>query len=263
MLHAMDLGLAGKGVLVTGGAGGIGAATVRAFAAEGARVAIHYRTSGAEAERLAAETGGIALQADLTDEAAADALVPAAVEALGRLDVCVANAGVWSGDSVPVVDMSIDRFRHVVDGNLTATFLTCRAYLRHVREVGEGSIVMVGSTSGIFGEEGNAEYAAVKSGICFGLARSLKNEIVRFAPRGRVNVVAPGWTVTPMVGDLLDERVPRPRHEHLPAAQGGDARGLRGVDRLPLVRDGRRAPERPGGHRRRRHGRPPDLVTRR
>ena len=79
----MDLGLAGKGVLVTGGAGGIGAATVRAFAAEGARVAIHYRTSGAEAERLAAETGGVALQADLTDEAAADALVPAAVAALG------------------------------------------------------------------------------------------------------------------------------------------------------------------------------------
>ena len=205
MLHAMDLGLAGKGVLVTGGAGGIGAATVRAFAAEGARVAIHYRSSGAEAERLAAETGGIPLQADLTGEAAADALIPAAVEALGRLDVCVANAGVWSTESVPVVDMSLDRFRHVVDGNLTATFLTCRAYLRHVREVGEGSIVMVGSTSGIFGEEGNAEYAAVKSGICFGLARSLKNEIVRFAPRGRVNVVAPGWTVTPMVVELLDE----------------------------------------------------------
>jgi 3-oxoacyl-[acyl-carrier protein] reductase len=127
------------------------------------------------------------------------------VEALGRLDVCVANAGVWSQESVPLVDMPMDRFRYVVDGNLTATFLTCRAYLRHVREVGAGSLVLVGSTSGIFGEEGNAEYAAVKSGLCFGLARSLKNEIVRFAPRGRVNVVAPGWTVTPMVGDLLDQ----------------------------------------------------------
>lgn len=200
----MDLGLEGKGVLVTGGAGGIGAATVRAFAAEGARVAIHYRSSGEMAEQLAAETGGVALRADLTDEASADALVPAAVAALGRLDVCVANAGVWSQESLPLVDMPMERFRYVVDGNLTATFLTCRAYLRHVREVGEGAIVLVGSTSGIFGEEGNAEYAAVKSGLCFGLARSLKNEIVRFAPRGRVNVVAPGWTVTPMVGDLLD-----------------------------------------------------------
>ena len=201
----MDLGLAGKGILVTGGAGGIGAATVRAFAAEGARVAIHYRSSRETAEALARETGGVALQADLTDEAAADALVPAAVEALGRLDGCVANAGVWSQESVPLVDMPMDRFRYVVDGNLTATFLTCRAYLRHVREIGAGSLVLVGSTSGIFGEEGNAEYAAVKSGLCFGLARSLKNEIVRFAPRGRVNVVAPGWTVTPMVGDLLDQ----------------------------------------------------------
>ena len=96
----MDLGLAGKGVLVTGGAGGIGAAAVRAFAAEGARVAIHYRSSGDAAEALARETGGVALPADLTDETAADALVPAAVAALGRLDVCVANAGVWSQESL-------------------------------------------------------------------------------------------------------------------------------------------------------------------
>ncbi len=201
----MDLGLQGHGVLVTGGAGGIGAATVRAFTAEGARVAIHYRSSEAAAAALATETGGVPLRADLTVEEEADALIPAAVAALGRLDVCVANAGVWAGDDVPVVDMPLARYREVVEGNLTATFLTCRAYLRHVRETGHGSLVIVGSTSGIFGEAGNAEYAGVKSALMFGLARSLKNEIVHLAPRGRVNVVAPGWTSTPMVEGFLDE----------------------------------------------------------
>jgi 3-oxoacyl-[acyl-carrier protein] reductase len=70
----VETGLAGKGVLVTGGAGGIGSACVRAFAAEGARVAIHYRTSGEQAKELARETGGVALQADLTEEAEVERL---------------------------------------------------------------------------------------------------------------------------------------------------------------------------------------------
>jgi 3-oxoacyl-[acyl-carrier protein] reductase len=203
----MDLGLEGKGVLVTGGAGGIGSAIVRAFAADGARVAVHYNSSREAAAALAAEAGGVALQADLTDEASADALVPAAVAALGRLDVCVANAGVWAGDSVPVWDMPLERYRRVVEGNLTATFLTCRAFLRHVRETGTGSIVLVTSTSGIFGEAGNAEYSAVKGGLTYGFARALKNEIAQIAPLGRVNVVAPGWTATPMTAGHLDDDV--------------------------------------------------------
>src|SRR3989337_987864 len=97
----MDTGLSGKGVLVTGGAGGIGSAVVRAFAAEGARVAVHYRSSGEAAVRLPPQVGGLALAADLTVEAEADALVPAAVAALGRLDVAVANAGVWPSADVP------------------------------------------------------------------------------------------------------------------------------------------------------------------
>jgi 3-oxoacyl-[acyl-carrier protein] reductase len=190
-------------VLVTGASGGIGAATVRAFAGEGARVAVHYHTNRAAAEELAAEVGGAALAADLTREEEADALVPAARDALGRLDVCVANAGVWAGET-PLWELPLERWRRIVDLNLTATFLTSRAYLRHVRETGEGSLVLVASTAGIFGEAGSADYAAAKAGIAFGLARSLKNEIVRVAPRGRVNVVAPGWTVSPMTEGYLE-----------------------------------------------------------
>jgi 3-oxoacyl-[acyl-carrier protein] reductase len=206
----MELGLEGTGVLVTGAAGGIGSAAARALAAEGARVAVHYRSSAAAAERLAAEIGGVALQADLRDEAAADALVPAAVEALGRLDACVANAGTWDPEDVPVARMSLDRWRATIDSNLTATFLTARSYLRHVEATGAGSLVLVGSTSGLFGEAGHADYSSAKAGITHGLMLCLKNEIVRSAPLGRVNLVAPGWTVTPMTEhELTEETVNR------------------------------------------------------
>jgi 3-oxoacyl-[acyl-carrier protein] reductase len=201
----MDLGLHGKGVLVTGGAGGIGAATVREFAAAGARVAIHYRSSRAIAEALAREVDGVAIAADLTVEEEADALVPAAVAALGRLDVCVANAGLYDQRPSPIWETTFERYRAGVDGNLTTTWLTCRAYLRHVRTTGEGSLVLVASTAGLYGEENHAEYAAAKSAISHGLARTLKNELARIAPLGRVNVVAPGWTATPMVAAVLDD----------------------------------------------------------
>ena len=206
----MELGLEGSAVLVTGAAGGIGAATARALAAEGARVGVHYHSSAEAAEALAAQIGGVALRADLRDEAAADALVPRAVEALGRLDACVANAGTWDPEDVPVARMSLERWRSTLDSNLTVSFLTARSYLRHVEATGAGSLVLVASTAAIFGEAGHADYSAAKAGIAHGLALSLKNEIVRAAPLGRVNVVAPGWTVTPMTeGELTDEAVAR------------------------------------------------------
>ena len=78
--------------------------------------------------------------------------------------------------------------------NLTATFLTARGFLRGVERSGHGSLVLVGSTAGLFGEAGHADYAAAKSAILHGLLLSLKNEVVRVAPRARVNAVAPGWT---------------------------------------------------------------------
>ena len=173
-------------------------------------MAVHYRSSREHAERLAAEIDGIALQADLRDEAAADALVPAAVEQLGRLDACVANAGTWDPEDVRVADMSLERWRDTIESNLTATFLTARAYLRHVADAGAGSLVLVGSTSGIFGEDGHADYSSAKAAMTHGLLPTLKNEIVRTAPLGRVNLVAPGWTVTPMTeGELTQEAVDR------------------------------------------------------
>ena len=206
----MDLGLQGSGVLVTGASGGIGAAVARQLAEDGARVALHYHRNAEAAVALATELDGVALHADLRDEAEADALVPAAAEALGRLDACVANAGVWPREDVPVARMPLERWRATLDANLTVAFLTARAYGRHVEAVGDGSLVLVASTAGLFGEAGHADYPAAKSAIAHGLALSLKNEVVRTAPRARVNVVAPGWTVSPMTaGELTADLVGR------------------------------------------------------
>ena len=204
-LPVMETGLRDKGVLVTGGAGGIGSAIVRTFAGEGARVGIHYRSSKDRAEALASETGGIPLAADLTIEEDVDALVPAAVDALGRLDVLIANAGAWPSQDEPVWEMSLERWRATVAANLDSVFLTCRAFLRHVATTGSGNIVIISSTAGLIGEAGHADYAASKSALAGGLLKSLKNEIVRIAPNGRVNVVCPGWTQTDMARDALQQ----------------------------------------------------------
>jgi len=199
----METGLSGQGVLVTGGAGGIGTAVVRAFAGEGARVAVHYRTSEAAALRLAKDVAGVALQADLTVEEQVDALIPDAVRSIGRLDVCVANAGVWPSEDLPLWELSVERWEATLRANLTATFLTARAFLRHAATTGSGSLVMVGSTAGVFGEAGHADYAAAKGGILTGLLLSAKNEAARLGVR--VNAVAPGWTVTPMTTEARQD----------------------------------------------------------
>src|SRR3954447_25469534 len=193
----MDLGLNDKRVLVTGGSGGIGGACVRLFANEGAHVLVHYHRAR---ERAEAAGGASVAQADLRDEADVERLFAQA----GRLDVCIANAGVWPEDDTPVAELSLARFRETIDQNLTATFLTARGFLAQLGDR-EGALVLVGSTAGIFGEAGHADYAAAKSAIIGGLLLSLKNEAVRRNPLTRVNAVAPGWTVSPMTERMLDE----------------------------------------------------------
>lgn len=197
----METDLAGNGVLVTGGAGGIGTAVCRAFSAEGSKVAVHYRNSAEPAAALAAEIGGVALGADLRHPEAVDRLFEEALEGLGRLDVVVANAGYWPREDVPVWEMPLERWEATLASNLTATFLTARAFFRHAAATGTGALIVVGSTAGIYGEAGHSDYAAAKAAIVNGLLLSLKNEAARIGDGVRVNAVAPGWTETRMIGD--------------------------------------------------------------
>jgi 3-oxoacyl-[acyl-carrier protein] reductase len=202
----MDTGLAGKRVFVTGASGGIGSACARRFAAEGAEVVLHFHSGRERAEAVAADLGGATmLGADLTSEEEVDRLFADA----GSMDVCAAVAGVWPTEDVPVWDLTLERWRQTLDANLTATFLTARGFLRQLGDR-PGSLVLVGSTAGIFGEAGHADYAAAKSALLGGLLLSLKNEVVRRHPRVRVNAVAPGWTESPMTrGHVSEEQVLR------------------------------------------------------
>jgi 3-oxoacyl-[acyl-carrier protein] reductase len=192
----METGLAGKRVLVTGASGGIGGACARAFAAEGAEVVAHYHRGRERAEALGVAVVG----ADLTREDEVERMFAEA----GRLDVCIAVAGVWPPEDVPVSELPLARWRETVDANLTASFLTARGFLRQLE--GDGALVLVGSTAGIFGEAGHADYAAAKSAVLGGLLLSLKNEAVRKSPGARVNAVAPGWTESPMTRGHVSEK---------------------------------------------------------
>jgi 3-oxoacyl-[acyl-carrier protein] reductase len=202
----VETGLAGKRVLVTGASGGIGAACSRAFAAEGAEVVLHYHHGRDRADVLSGELGGATVvAADLTRE---DDVARLFGET-GRIDVCAAVAGVWPEEDTPVWELSLDRWRATIDANLTGTFLTARGFLAQLEDRA-GSLVLVGSTAGIFGEAGHADYAAAKSALLYGLLLSLKNEVVRRNPAVRVNAVAPGWTESAMTrGHVSDGQVRR------------------------------------------------------
>ena len=200
----METGLAGKRVLVTGASGGIGAATALAFAAEGCRVAVHYHRGRERGESIAAELdGSVLVQADLTREDDVERLFAEVRDAFGGIDAVAAVAGVWPSEDIPVWELPLERWRATLDANLTATFLTARGFGREAARLRSGSLVVVGSTAGLFGEASHADYAAAKAALVFGFLLSLKNEVVRVAPRARVNAVCPGWTESPMTRGSL------------------------------------------------------------
>ena len=191
----METGIEGKVVLVTGGAGGIGQAICRKFAEEGANVAVHFYTSSEEAESLAKEIGGVAVRADLRVSSKADEMVAEVISKLGRVDVCVANSGLYPPGPLPMWEIDEERWNSTIMSNLGVTANTSRAFLSHASTRGSGSLVLVGSTAGVYGEAGHSDYAAAKGAITTGLLLSLKNEASRLGSV-RVNAVAPGWTLT-------------------------------------------------------------------
>lgn len=193
---ALSRDLLGERVaVVTGGSRGIGRAVALRLAEAGAHVVISYVQQEEAAEQVALscrEFGGeaLAVRANLVDVAQADALAAAALERFGRLDLLVANAGIWEGAAVE--EMSEDLWDRVIDVNLKGTWTACRAVVPSMKKQGRGSIVVVSSTAGQRGEAGYSNYAASKGGqISF-----TKSLAVELAPDIRVNAVAPGWVET-------------------------------------------------------------------
>lgn len=189
-----------KTALVTGGSRGIGAAVARRLAADGCRVAVNYNTSKERAEALAAEIGGIAVQADVADPAQAAAMVDTVLENFCQLDILVCNAGVaWQG---LLQDMTDAEWRRVMGTDLDGVFHCCRAVLPHMIRRHSGRIVTVSSMWGQVGGACEAAYSAAKAGV-IGLTKALAKEV---GPSGiTVNCVAPGVIDTEMNRALGEE----------------------------------------------------------
>lgn len=205
----MDTGLQDKVVLITGASGGIGGAAARLFDREGATLVLHGHRNLGNLQALGDELTGenLVVSADLTEEDEVEHVFRKALDRFRRVDILVANAGIWPEDDEPIHRMSLERWNQTLDTDLTSVFLCARAFFRVLERTkpDAAALVLVGSTAAVFGEEGHADYAAAKAGITYGLTRSLKNEIVRIVPRGRVNAVCPGWTRTPMSATGLSD----------------------------------------------------------
>ena len=192
--------LTGKTALVTGASGGIGSAIARALAGQGARLALSG-SNEAKLTAFAAELGGdhVPLVCDLSDPAATDGLVPRAVEALGKIDILINNAGITRDNLA--MRMKDEEFQDVIRINLEGAFRLIRAATKPMMKARHGRIISITSVVGATGNPGQANYAAAKAGLV-GMSKALAQEL---ASRNiTVNCVAPGFIVSAMTDGLPD-----------------------------------------------------------
>jgi 3-oxoacyl-[acyl-carrier protein] reductase len=214
--------LEGKLALVTGGSRGIGRAIALELGRAGAEVVVGYRTGRDDAEAVAEEIGGRAVEADVSDAESAAALV----EAAGDVDVLVNNAGL-TRDGL-LVRMSDEDWRTVIDTNLSSVFYTCRAAARPMMRKRSGTIVNISSIVGVHGNWGQTNYAASKAGI-IGFTKSLARELG--SRNVRANVVAPGY-VTTQLTDVLPEEATQAMLTNTPLGRLGDPEDVAGAVRF-------------------------------
>jgi 3-oxoacyl-[acyl-carrier protein] reductase len=207
---SIPLSLSGKVALITGGSRGIGAATVRLFTAAGAKVVFTYNKARSEAEALAKECGQEncrPLSASLNSAGSAQTVVAQATKIFGRLDILVANHGVWPAEDVAIENMTEEQWRSTVSINLDAVFGLVKHTVALMKsQPGTGStaghIVLISSTSGQRGEAFHCDYSATK-GALISMVKGLSTELA--SARIYVNSVAPGWVDTDMSRPALDD----------------------------------------------------------
>ena len=214
--------LTGKTAVVTGGSRGIGRAICLKLAGQGANIVLNYAGNAAAAEetRAACEALGVralAVQGDVADPAACNALIDTAIEAFGQVDILVCNAGITRDNLL--MRMSDEEFQKVIDTNLKGTFHCMRAVIRPMMKKRRGRIISIGSVVGLIGNAGQINYAASKAGV-IGMTRSLAREV---ASRGiTVNAVAPGFIRTDMT-DVLSDAVKEGILRSIPLGKLGEA----------------------------------------
>ncbi|EUC55009.1 NAD-dependent epimerase/dehydratase family protein [Rhizoctonia solani AG-3 Rhs1AP] len=226
----MDLGFTNVHVLVTGASGGIGACITRLlllrylyFALEhGARVTAQYHSKlGPLAEFVQKYPDSMnTLPADVTDEDSVRGLFAAAGKKWKQeVQVIILSHGLWFKDSDDLVDMVLSQWNRTMSVYLNGAFLVTREFLKYLRSPRQGfkpdmskvSVVLIGSTCGEFGDEDHLDYACVSSALQVGFIRSLKHQIVKIAPAGRVNSVAPGWVNTESGKKIFEDKALRRR----------------------------------------------------
>ena len=214
--------LTGKTAVVTGGSRGIGRAICLKLAGQGANIVLNYAGNAAAAEetRAACEALGVralAVQGDVADPAACNALIDTAVETFGQVDILVCNAGITRDNLL--MRMSDEEFQKVIDTNLKGTFHCMRAVIRPMMKKRRGRIISISSVVGLIGNAGQINYAASKAGV-IGMTRSLAREV---ASRGiTVNAVAPGFIRTDMT-DVLSDAVREGILRSIPLGKLGEA----------------------------------------
>jgi 3-oxoacyl-[acyl-carrier protein] reductase len=202
---ALNFALNSKVALITGGSRGIGAAAVRMFVAAGAKVIFNYQAAQAQAEDLVRECGAEncrAVRSDLSTTEAAEQLVASAISVFGRLDILVANHGIWPPDDAPVDRMSDEQWHRTISINLDSVFGLVKHSVGQMKKQGGGHIVLVSSTAGQRGEAFHCDYAASK-GALISMVKGLSTELAR--ENIHVNCVAPGWVATDMSAAALND----------------------------------------------------------
>jgi NAD(P)-dependent dehydrogenase (short-subunit alcohol dehydrogenase family) len=208
--------------VITGGAGGIGLATARRFAAEGARIVL-ADLEGVGGEEAAKEVDGTFVATDVTDEAQVRALYQVAVDAYGGLDIAFNNAGISPPDDDSILKTGIDAWRRVQEVNLTSVYLCCKYAIPHMQARGRGSIINTASFVARMGAAtSQISYTASKGGV-LAMSRELGVQFAR--ERIRVNALCPGPVNTPLLRELFakdPERAAR-RLVHVPVGRFAEA----------------------------------------